>query len=398
MWNRIAPLIAFVAAAGCVPSAAQPAPAAEPTPPPPKEPACAFLERVPPIDPGPGVPRVAAPAAVIVTEVRADLKLSADGKIALKFDVDLSNPDGAAAEALVGYAFRTPGDRIAAPLADRVAFGDGLETRSCGAKSAPALHAVYTDEAAYAVVSIPGGGEAHASGEVSFEARRFDSPMTLFGYEDAAALNLKRFPWSYLQDAAYRASADSARPYFSAIDLVPAQKVRVIVSAQDHGNWIRAMSHEQNGAVLRSPGTFGWSFMEADAPAKVAFEFNPALGIADEIRLFEALAAARPKDLRAMIRLTDLQRFGGDKRERADVLEKLLAAYEANAQEQLLAGGNDVRAAAYVALVKSLDLAGDRPAAKAKAREGIAAMEKLDAPAKTNRAALAWLKKYVEKP
>ena len=120
---------------GCVPSAAQPPPddaAAAPAPlagrvtPSEGERGCAFIEKVAPIPPGPGVPRVFAPVGVTVKDVRADLKLSADGAISLLFDLELANAGGGAAEALVGYAFRTPGGRIAARLGDRVTFAEGL--------------------------------------------------------------------------------------------------------------------------------------------------------------------------------------------------------------------------------------------------------------------------------
>ena len=404
-----APLLLALAlgAFGCVPSAAQLPPddaAAAPPPeagrvaPPEGDSGCAFLEKVAPIAPGPGVPRVFAPAGVTVKDVRADLKLSADGAISLLFYVELANSGGAAAEALVGYAFRTPGGRNAAPLKDRVTFDGGIAARSCGAASAPQLHAVYADEAAYAAVPIAAGGTASVSGRATFRAPRSDSPATLFGYPDAAALNLKRYPWSYLKDATYAASADRVRPFLGAVDLLPADNLRVIVSAENHGNWLRAMSHEQNVVQLRSPGMFGWNFAAGEVPARVTFEFNPDLDGRDEIALFQKLVDARPTDLRAMIHLSDAMRFGGDRRERAALLEKLLAAWDGNAEAQLLCGASDVRAAAHVALVGSLHAAGDEAAAKAKARDAIAAIGALDAAAEINRAALAWLKKYLEKP
>jgi len=395
MWNRIAFLgVVWFTTSSCVAhtglDAAEESGSAGATS---RDETCAFLDHVKPSQAGPGTPRVFAPSSVEVKLVRADVKLAADGGMIVEFDIGLANSGGADAEAEVGYAFRNQGGAPERAFAESVRFADGIERRSCGVSSPPAMHAVYADEAVYAVVPIAAGAEAQVSGEAHFRARRSSWPMTLFGFEDAAAPNLKNFAWSYLRDPAYEAAAKSVRPYTSSFDLASGEEVRVVISAENRGNWIRAMSHEQNGAMLRSPGMFGWSFLDNDAPPRIWFEFNPELETRDEIALFQHLADTRKDDLRAMIHLADLLRFGGDKSERAASIEKILAVWDANAKAQLLTGGNDLRDAAIVALVESLDLAGRKPEAVAKAREGIAAIE---ATSERARAAVAWLTRYLE--
>lgn len=355
---------------------------------------CPFLEAVEPRPMAPGLPRLAPAAGISVGDVRATIRVAAEGQALVGFDIDLSNAGAVPVEAMLGYAFRTGGGRGVTPLGERVTFGEGVDVRSCAAGSGPREHGVYEDEAAYAVVAVGAGQTVRVRGEASFALRRSEAPSTLFGFPDAHALNLKRFPWSYLGDPAYAAMAGSVRPYAGSLDLIPSAALRVIISGEARVNWMRAMSHEQNGAVLRSPGTFGWNFLEGDAPERVSFEYDPDLPVRDEVALFRELAGRRKTDLRALIRLADLQRFGGDQAERVATLEALLGAWEANAEEQLLTGGNDVRGAAWVALVRTLHLLDRKPEAKARAREGLAVVEKADPAAEVNRAAAKWLAKY----
>jgi len=355
---------------------------------------CAFAEGIGPERLGPAMPRVSAPDGVTVRSAEAAVELAADGGVRVRFALDLANAGAARAEARVGYAFRLQGSEAEVKPSDGVAFDGELEVTRCAAASPPKMHAVFRDETIYATVPIEPGEEARVEGEASFGLSRASSASVVLGQEDSAAQNLKNFKWAYVKDDAYAAIADRAKPFYGAIALVAADALKVTITAQGKP-WLRGVSYEQNAVPVQAIGAVQLRFGKGEAPSAVAFEYNPELDLGEELAFFRKLAAARPDDLRAQIRVADLLRFGGDPAERAAALEKLLAAWDANAKAQLLTGRNDVRAAAYVALVRSLEASGRSADARKRAAEGKKVAESLDATSDLNRLASRWLKGYL---
>jgi hypothetical protein len=398
-----------VAAAGCFahaprgnpvdgadPDAPMPPPVdasvAEPAPPPA---ACELDDGIPPGRLGPGMPRVSAPDNVAAKSAEVTVELGADGTVRVLSSLVLANAGHARAEARVGYAFRLHGGQGEVRPADAVVFSGGYEVRRCAAASRPELQAVYRDETAFAVVPIAAGAEARVQSRAEFRLGRAVAPMTLFGQEDVFGQNQKNFSWSYLRDPAYEPIADRAEPFYGAIDLTPADSLRVTITTDGNAPWLRGLSYEQKESPVMLVGARQLRFDRADAPSSIALEYNPTFDLEEELAAFRKLVAARPTDLRAAIRVADLLRFGGDAAERAEVLEKLLAAWGAGAEAQLLTGRNDVRPAMYVALVRALESSGRSTDAKARAREGLAVAAALDPAADANRLAVRWLRRYL---
>jgi hypothetical protein len=357
--------------------------------------ACAFDDGIPPGRFGPGMPRVSAPDAVSVKGAEVNVELRADGSARVSSALVLANAGRIRAEARVGYAFRLHGGRGEQRPADGVAFKGAADVRRCEAASRPELQAVYRDETAYAVIPIAAGAEARVESSAVFRLDRALAPMTLFGQEDLFGQNLKNFAWSYLRDPVYGAIAERAEPFVGAIDLIPADALRVTIRTADAAPWLRGLSCEQNESPVMLVGARQLRFGRADAPSRIYVEYNPVFDLGEELAAFRELAAARGTDLRAAIRVADLLRFGGDPEERAAVLERLLAAWDGNAEAQLLTGRNDLRAAAYVALIRSLEAGGRSADARARAEEGLRIAATLDADADVNRLAVRWLERYL---
>jgi hypothetical protein len=355
---------------------------------------CAFAEGIEPSRFNPAMPRVSAPAAVTVKKAEATVELAADGAVRVRYDLTLANAGSVRAEALVGYAFRLHGGGDEVRPSEGVAFDGAFEVKRCTAASPPEMHAVFRDETVYAVVPIDAGAEARVAGEAAFVLQRAGAPMTLLGYVDAFAQNLKNFAWAYLKDGAYAPIADRVKPFYGAIDLVAADTLRVTITAKGNA-WLRAVSYEQSSVPVTAVGARQLRFGPGEAPSSIEIEFNPDLELREELEAFRKIASARGTDLRAAIHLADLLGFEGDAAERARVLEKILASWDANAEKQLLTGRNDVRAAAYVALVRSLEGAGRSAEARKRAAEGKRIAESLDASADMNRLAARWLGEYL---
>jgi len=367
-----------------------PAPAAEA-----KAAGCTFAQGIEPTRFTPAMPRVFAPANVAVKRAEASVEIAADGAVRLRFDLALENSGRARAEALVGYAFRLHGGAAEVKPTEGVVFAGEFEVKRCEAASRPELQAVYRDETIYAVVPIEAGAEVKVTGEAAFALRRAGGPATLLGYGDMFAQNLKNFAWSYLKDPAYASIADRVEPFYGAIDLVDADALRVTISTGGNA-WLRTVSYEQSAVPVQALGAHQLRFGPGEAPATVELELNPELPLGEELEAFRKLARERKTDLRAAIHLADLLRFEGGAAERARVLEGILAAWDANAEAQLLTGRNDVRAAVYVALVRSLEADGRTAEARARAAEGKRIAEALDASADMNRLAAQWLGKYLD--
>lgn len=355
--------------------------------------ACELAPGIDPVRAAPAMPRVVAPDGVVVKAAEATVELAADGAVKVRWELTLSNGGGARAEALVGYAFRVHGGGDERPT-DGVSFEGSVEAVRCSTMSAPEMHAVYRDETAYVVVPLEAGAEAKLSGAASFRFQRASSPMTILGQKDVFALNLKNFAWSYVKDPVYSEVAARVKPFHGSVELLAADSLRVTITAGGKP-WLRAVSFEQNAVPVQKIGAHQLRFGPGEAPSAVEIEFDPELELGDEIAAFRKLAGAREADLRAAIHLADLLLFGGDAGERAKLLEKLLAAWDASAEAQLLTGRNDVRAAAYVALVRSLEAAGRSADARNRAAEGLEIAKSLDEKADVNRLAVSWLKKYL---
>jgi hypothetical protein len=355
---------------------------------------CALPDGMEPSSFGPAMPRVFAPDGVAVRSARAALDIDSTGAVRVRFDVELANTGAATAEARVGYAFRLQGGEADTRALGGVRFDGGYAVERCAEASPPQMHAVFRDEALWAVVPVPAGGAATVQGEAAFALQRASAATTLLGYADPAAHNLRNFKWSYVKDAAYAAIADRAKPFHDRVVLLPAESLQVAIATGGEP-WLRAVSFEQAVVPVQAIGALQLRFGPGEAPAAIDIELNPDLDLGEELAVFRKLSAARPDDLRAAIRVADLLRFGGDAKERAAALERALAAWDGNAKAQLLTGRSDVRAPLYVALVRSLEAAGKKADARKRAAEGLEVAKTLDATTDMNRLAVPWLERYV---
>jgi len=368
----------------------------------PASPACRIPEGLVPSTDRLRMPGVVTSSADVVTDsIGGGVTLAKDGRVSIQAEVRLKNRGPAQAGAIVGTAFRFSGvamDRL--PVRDVSVSSSiaGAAPVHCLRQGPTDAQEPHVDAAHYVEIALKPGEEAVV--QVAYETAAFqaEGPATLFGYRDLALENLKNYPWSYVSSPEYARIRAHARPFFGSITLVRADHVRVIIRSETGDTWMRGMSQEQNAEVLRMRGTYQWDFTRDDVPGQVGFEYLPSLLIDDEITIFKQIVKARPDDLRGLIRLSDLERFGGDPTERTETLTRLLAIWDRNAGTQLLTGPNDVRPAAHVALVKTLKLLGRDAESRKAATHGVDAVRALAGnPAERNASLGLLALRYLEK-
>jgi len=352
---------------------------------------CRPPEGLSPTDPSLAFPQIIPAEGVETIAAAADVSLGPDGFVLFRFDLELANRTGEERLATVGYLWR---ERLvgADPPSIEVKF-EGADAVDCVASSPSNLQQPYRDRASHVEIAVPGGARVHVRGAYKLEIPRSEKPQTLFGYADHFSNNWKNWDWPYIHAEQYGRIESKMLPYACQIRTVQAARAQVTLAGSTGANWLRAMSHEQNVEKLRQAGTYRWSFSAEDLPVALGLEYLPGLDAAEEIAAFEEIAAARPGDLRARIRLADLHRFAGDTARRVKVLEELLSVWESGAKEQMLTGRNDVRGPVYVALVTSLLALDKRERAAKRAAEGAKAVAGLDGQLEMNRLAAAWLAK-----
>ncbi len=334
-----------------------------------------------------GFPQVVGDKIEVV-RAAADLTLDGSGVVLVKFDIELKNPVKKHQKVLVGYVWRS---RRTGDGADwsRVNF-DGHKAVACTEHSSEKIKQPYQDVVFYIEVEVPSGKTTQVKGAYKLPVRRFDKPETLFGYQDRFSQNWKNWDWPYTKADEYKEIAADLRPFYVRFFTNGATSTSVTLNGSRDA--LRTMSHEQNITKMRTPGTFAWNFGADDLPSMLSFEYVEGLDIQKEIGAFEKLKDARADDLRARIRLSDLYFFGGDMKERATLLEQTLKIWEKGAKEQMLSGSNDVRGAAYVALVGSLLATDQKAKARRFAKKGLKLIKDKKLKDEKTRLAAAWLK------
>ncbi len=341
-----------------------------------------------------GTPRIVETTARI--DVRNDvgievavqqigLTLDADGGLSVTASLRLRNPGDSPAEAVIGYGWRVP--EVADPPtfpANNIELeldSENAISRKCIVSGPRGVVQPYVEMGHWAEVHLSAGQEVEVTSAYTARARQARWPVTLFGQADRFALNWKNHEWPYTKSEEYASIADRLKPFHGSLVLGPAHETHILIRNERGDEWLRSLSHEQHLQKERTRGTYSWKFDERTLPNRVGFEYVSGLPIAEEIDVFSAIVKARPWDLRAHIRLADLHYFGGDTETRAGAIRHLLEVWDGNAKKQLLTGRNDLRPAAYVALVSALESLGKAGEAKQAARQGIALIDKIIAAA-----------------
>ena len=301
----------------------------------------------------------------------------------------LKNAGSASDTAMVGYAWRKRMTGKQAPPT-RIDFKVG-EVKTCYHKSDQHIQQPFEDEVHYVEVTIEPGASTHVVGGYQVTIARADKPETLFGFHDRFSRNWKNWDWPYTKAPQYKAVAADLKPFHGTFLTAPAVESRIILRGRDGLHWTRAMSHEQHVTKLRTPGAHAWNFRADQIPVHVEFEYLPGLDIQKELEAFAKIVKANPGDLRARIRLADLELYGGDPGKRVKGLKKLLDVWDKSAKKQLLTGRNDVRGPAYVALVKSLLQLDKKAEASRFAKKGLKLLDSLDTNLEMNKLAARWL-------
>ncbi len=329
-----------------------------------------------------GAPRlVSASDSIRVVLQRVGLTLGQSGEIVVSVKQTLENTGKSKAVATVGYGWRVPNVSDPLPLpAKNIEFesnSNNATIHQCIIAGPRKMVQPFTDVAHWTKIPIGPGEQFDITSVYLATAEQAPNPVTLLGYHDRFALNWKNYSWPYTAAEEYAAIADRLKPFHGRFALVPADHTQVIVRSATGDEWLRGMSHEQNTHKERTRGTYAWTFSRDALPAEVEIEYVPGLPIDEESAVFDRIAKDRSWDLRAHIRLIDLHRFGGDASERVKTIQNLLSAWDENAKMQLLVAGNDVRAAAYVALVRALQEAGHPKRARKAAIKGLALIDRL---------------------
>jgi hypothetical protein len=338
---------------------------------------------------GPALPQVVASSTIETNRADATLIVDKDGGAYVKFNMELKNAGSAADTAMVGYAWRKRmiGKQEAQT---RIDFKAG-EVKTCYKKSDQHIQQPFENEVHYVEVTIDPGASTNVVGGYKVVIARADKPETLFGFHDRFSRNWKNWDWPYTKAPQYKSVAADLTPFHGTFLTAPAAESRIILRNRDELNWTRTMSHEQYVTRLRTPGAHAWNLTADQIPVHVEFEYLPGLDIQKELEAFEKIVKANPGDLRAWIRLADLELYGGDPAKRVKGLKKLLDVWDQNAKKQLLTGRNDVRGPAYVALVKSLLQLGKKAEASRFAKKGLKLLDSLDANLEMNKLAARWL-------
>ncbi|MCP4679405.1 MAG: hypothetical protein GY854_28730 [Deltaproteobacteria bacterium] len=329
-----------------------------------------------------GAPRLIGTSENIrITTQRVGLTLGQNGEMWVTVDQVLENTGKSKEVAIVGYGWRVPNVSNPLPLPARnIEFESSSEEATihqCMIPGPQRMVKPFTDVAHWTKVPVKPGEQFNVTSAYLATAKQASKPVTLFGYHDRFALNWKNYAWPYTQADEYVAIADRLKTFHSRFTLIPAEQTQIIIRSETGDEWLRGMSHEQNTQKERTRGTYAWNFSRDTLPAEVEFEYVPGLPIDEELAVFNLIAKARPWDLRAHVRLIDLHRFAGDASERVKIIRSLLSKWDKNAKSQLLVAGNDVRAAAYVALVRALKETGRHKKAKEAANNGIALIDRL---------------------
>lgn len=341
-------------------------------------------------DTGPALPQVVASGSIETSRADATLIVDVDGGAYVEFNMELKNTGSAADTARVGYAWRTRLSGKKAPPT-RVDFKAG-EVKTCLKKSDQHIQQPFENKVHYVEVTIEPGASMNVIGGYQVTIARADKPETLFGFHDHFSRNWKNWDWPYIKAPQYKSVAADLKPFVGTFLTTPAAESRIILRGRDGIHWTRAMSHEQYVTKIRTPGAHAWNFTAEQIPVHVGFEYLPGLEIQKELEAFEKIVKANPGDLRARIRLADLELYGGDPGKRVKGLKKLLAVWDKSAKKQLLTGRNDVRGPAYVALVKSLLQLDKKAEARRFAKKGLKLLDSLDANLEMNKLAARWLK------
>jgi len=358
---------------------------------------CSIPEGMTPIAPVISMPQVAAPDSVKYELETAMLELNADGKIEVKFEFDARNKGDEAVDFAVGFAWRVqetgPGggpefSRVSIQLAE-------ARMASCVIEGPEEVQQPYRDAVVYSKTSLEAGASITVKGSYVTSVPQLDKPTTLFGYPDRFGNNWKNYDWPYTKAEAYEELGPQLRPFQGRFVPGKANRCQITLRSKSGENWIRTMSHQQNVEKLRMRGASRWEFYGSQKPAQVHFEYLPGVDLNAEIKTFRGIVRERRDDLRARIRLADLAGRAGDAEAEAEILESLLTRWKnKRAKEQMLTGRNDVRGAAYVALVRALKATDRERDAKQRAVEGIEVIDGLEDGVKdneTNRLIRDWL-------
>ena len=338
---------------------------------------------------GPASPQVVASESIETTRSDATLIVDKDGGAYVEFNVELKNTGSSAKLAKVGYGWHKRLSGKQAPPT-RVDFKVG-EVKTCFRKSDQKIQQPFENEVSYVEVSIEAGASMNVIGGYKVAIARADKPETLFGFHDHFSRNWKNWDWPYTKAPQYKSITDDLKPFVGTFLTAPALESRIILRSRDGMHWTRAMSHEQYVTKIRTPGAHAWNFTADQIPVHVGFEYLPGLDIQKELETFEEIVKANPDDLRARIRLADLELYGGDPEKRVRGLKKLLDVWDKSAKKQLLTGRNDVRGPAYVALVKSLLQLDKKDEAKRFAKKGLKLLDSMDKKLEMNNLAASWL-------
>ncbi len=339
---------------------------------------------------GPASPQVVAPESIVTTRSDATLIVDKDGGAYVEFNMELKNTGSAADTALVGYGWHKRMSGMQAPPTG-IDFKAG-EVKTCSHKSDQQIQQPFENEVHYVEVTIEPGVATNVIGGYKVTIARADKPETLFGFHDHFSRNWKNWDWPYTKATEYKNVVNVLKPFVGKFLTTPAVESRIILRGRDGVHWTRAMSHEQYVTKIRTPGAHAWNFTADQIPVHVEFEYLPGLDIQKELETFEKIVKANPNDLRARIRLADLELYGGDPDGRVRVIKKLLAVWEKNAKKQLLTGRNDVRGPAYVALVKSLLQLDKKDEARRFAKKGLNLLNSMNKKLEMNKLAASWLK------
>jgi len=363
--------------------------------------ACSIPEGMTPAKPALAMPQIAAPEDVSFEREAAMLEVDENGKVKVSFEFSARNNASEAVELAVGFAWRiqeTGGGGTS--LSGFEIVGGRGELERCTIQGPEEMQQPFRDELLIVRISVEPGKTETIKGAYVGEVDQADKPQTLFGFHDRFVHNWKNknWDWPYTKRKAYAEIKDELKPFHGRFGLGKAGRSQITIRSSKGEVWMRTMSHEQVTEKLRIPGTFRWSFWGGDKPAQVEFEYMPGVELMREIEVFRKIIKENRYDLRARIRLADLAGFAGDHEARVSILEALLKYWKKHHKEQMLHDANDVRGAAYVALVKSLLAIDEKGEAARRADEGIGVIKKLEEAghdSEMNRMAREWLEKQL---
>ncbi len=349
-----------------------------------------------------GVPQLENGTGIVVEKQHVTLRVSDGGQVTAEVHTTLLNPGDKTAKAGIGYAARIPVG-LKAPLTELVIeTNTKLGPKVCQEKSPSNYKRPFTDRATFVQVSLSPGDRIEVSASFVSGTDQSSHPATLLGYRDAFARNLKNFEWSYLKNPTYQEQAEGFDYRRGVFKLGDAKSLHIDLEVVSEAGALRGISAEQNLAS-HTAQTLALVFDDGRIPHQFEFEIIEPEGFNKELGLFEMLVEKKKPDLRAHMHLADLYMVSKNHKARVMTLEKLLLVYEENAKEQLLTKRNDMRAAIYVGLVRSLEAIGEKDKAIRMAQKGINQIMRLeqsnmDQNPEFNNHAMHWLTQEERRP